>query len=217
VIPRGEVTPSKYQSPSECGEFQCEEGKEGYADFVKKEDEALKLYYQNTNVTYLFKLKEDVIGYVAIAMSSLPTKQLPEDLGRVHKYDHVPSLLLGQMARDIRFRGTGVGDHMIDFVVNKANGLAEEIGCRLVIVDSEPDTVACYERNGFERVSHVETDGKTKLYLDLWRPHTKCKRCGYIYQSTVKDRKDIGEGKLQITCPKCGEQSEYPTGEYYFN
>jgi len=77
VISTSEVTPSRYTSPSECKEFECEEEKKGYADFVHNETEALRLFYQNTTVTYLFKIKQEVvIGYVALAMASLPTKHL---------------------------------------------------------------------------------------------------------------------------------------------
>jgi len=121
------------------------------------------------------------------------------------------------MARDIKFRGQGVGDIMIDHVISTANNLAQEIGCRLIIVDSEPDSVACYQRNGFQALPTPKDAGTIKMYLDLWRPHTKCKRCGNIYPSTVIARKIEGEGKFIMKCPKCGNTSEYTTKDYYFN
>ncbi|MDG6967727.1 MAG: GNAT family N-acetyltransferase [Nitrososphaerota archaeon] len=178
---RSEVTPSRYISPKECTKFECEKEKKGYADFVQNEAEALRLFDQNTAVTYLFKIEDEVvIGYVALAMASLPTKNLPEDLQKSHHYDHIPSLLLGQMACDIKFRGKGVGDVMIDYVIDKANELAQEIGCRLIIVDSELDSADCYKRNGLEPLPARKGADTVKMHLDLRIPHTRCKVCGHI-------------------------------------
>jgi hypothetical protein len=48
------------------------------------------------------------------------------------------------MARGIGFKGKGAGKIMIDWVLSKANELAEEVGCRYVVLDSESHMVDRY-------------------------------------------------------------------------
>ena len=55
--------------------------------------------------------------YVTLAMASLQRKELPGERKEKKPYRHVPSLLLGQMARDKRHKGKGVGKIMVDFVI----------------------------------------------------------------------------------------------------
>jgi hypothetical protein len=114
--------------------------------FVRDKNEALKLQSENTCISYLFRFEEDVVGYVTLAMGSLKRADLPADVRPLHHFSRVPCLLLGQMARDIRFKGEGIGGLMFDWVLSKADELSHEIGCRYVILEAEQDRKSHYEK-----------------------------------------------------------------------
>ena len=169
MLTHNDLEVHKFKSPTDCKDFRCE--KEEYASFLKNEDEALKLQVGKTSVTWLFKYKGQVIGYVTLAMGSLPRKLLPESEKDSHRFPKIPCLLLGQMARHRDYYGQMIGTIMNDWVFQKANGLAREVGCRFVIVDAEKDKVDHYVRYyGYTVVpdDEADEDRKTKtMYFDL--------------------------------------------------
>ena len=144
-----DVKVSLYRSPDECRTFQCE--KQGYADFIQDSNEALKCQSDRLSMTYVFKKDNTIIGYVTLAMGALQKKRLPKDRKKAKRFPNVPSLLLGQLARDRRFKGEGVGGIMVDWVLRTANELSKKIGCRYVILDAELDKIEYYKKNfGFQ-------------------------------------------------------------------
>ena len=165
MISAEEVTVSLYRSPDEFKCFQCE--KKGYADFVRKSEEALRYQTENLGVTYVFKHNGSPIGYVTLAMGALGKKDLPEKRKEQKPFRNVPSLLLGQMARDSNVMGQGAGEIMVDFTLDKAQELAQRVGCRFVIVDSERDKVNRYESYGFESIPPKPKDKTVLMFFDL--------------------------------------------------
>ena len=160
-----DVTVSKYKSPSECTNFQCEKKK--YADFILKETEAKKLQLEKTSVTHLFRVKEDVAGYVTLAMTSLERDALPRKIRRSHRFKDIPCLLLGQMARGINYKGRGLGNIMAAWVQNKASELSRDAGCRYVVVDAELDKETRYEEYGFVALPKRRGSKTVLMYFDL--------------------------------------------------
>jgi len=165
MLTASDVEVRPYSNCSTWKNFQCE--KQEYSDFVINQTEAAKFHKQKLGVTYEFWNQGFPVGYVTLAMASLQRKELPTERKEEKPYRHVPSLLLGQMARDKRHKGKGLGKIMVDFVIDKANKLGKEVGCRFVIVDSERDQVARYEKFGFEALP-ADTNAKTVLmFFDL--------------------------------------------------
>ncbi|MCX6660090.1 MAG: hypothetical protein NTX81_06905 [Candidatus Bathyarchaeota archaeon] len=165
MISAEEVTVSPYCSTEEFKGFQCE--KKGYADFVKNSQEALTYQNENLGVTYVFKHKGCPIGYVTLAMGALSTVELPEKRREQKPLPNIPSLLLGQMARDCKVKGQGIGRIMVDFTFDKAQELARKAGCRFVIVDSERDVVDRYQSFGFELIPPKPKDKTVLMFFDL--------------------------------------------------
>jgi len=129
---------------------------------------ALKYYRENLGVTYVFKFKGTPVGFVTLAMASLRKKDLPKERREQKPFRDVPSLLLGHMARDVRFKGQGVGRIMIDWVLLTADRLADEVGCRFVILDAEKDKVELYRSEySFELIPPDRTDTLSLMYFDL--------------------------------------------------
>lgn len=155
----------RYSTCEVWKDFQCE--KQGYSDFVSDPAEAEKFREGRLGVTYGFWNKEMPVGYVTLAMASLQRKELPTERKEEKPYRHVPSLLLGQMARDKRHTGRGVGKVMVDFVIATANTLSRDVGCRFVIVDAERDQVARYESFGFEALPADSGDKTILMFFDL--------------------------------------------------
>ncbi|MFY9967262.1 MAG: hypothetical protein WAK50_16140 [Nitrososphaeraceae archaeon] len=99
-----------------------------------------------TQVKYGFlRLARKKQGYITLAMSQL-SKDQHVKLKAMTSHSHLPALLLGQMARDIDYEGRGLGRLMKDWAISQALRFSVDIGCRLVILDSEEDKVNMYKR-----------------------------------------------------------------------
>lgn len=157
---------TKYSSPDEFVDFVCE--KKGYVTFVQNPAEALRHQELKLGITYVFKHETKSVGFITLAMSALERKNLPKQSRKEKPHPDVPCLLLGQMARDSRYRGKGVGNVMMTFVLDTAVTLSKQIGCRFVILEAEPDKVAHYEKYyGFVRVPKPPEEDLTLMYFDL--------------------------------------------------
>jgi len=162
-----DVVISLFRSPDDFRDFQCE--KSEYCDFVQRREEALEYYRENLGVTYVFWSRSDQrpIGFVTLAMGSLKRTDLPAEREEKKPFSHVPSLLLGHIARDKRYKGQGAGRIMVDWVLSKANSFAIEVGCRFVILDSERDMVQLYKRYDFELIPPEVNDRTCLMFFDL--------------------------------------------------
>lgn len=56
---------------------------------------------------------------------------------------------------------------MVNWVLGKANSLANEVGCRFVILDSERDMVELYKRYDFELIPPEENAKTCTMFFDL--------------------------------------------------
>jgi ribosomal protein S18 acetylase RimI-like enzyme len=71
------------------------------------------------------------------------------------------------MARDSKYKGQGVGDIMMDYVLEKAHELGKKVGCRFVIVDAEKEKEKLYrDKYGFELVPPPK-DETSLMFFDL--------------------------------------------------
>jgi predicted N-acetyltransferase YhbS len=112
-----------------------------------------------TAATYVLCRGDRVVGYYALAMSSVGHAGAAARLRRGMP-DPVPVVLLARLALDRTERGRGVGgDLLIDALRRCVRG-AREFGARAVIVDAvDPDAAAFYRHFSF-----LELEGQR-----LWR------------------------------------------------
>lgn len=112
-----------------------------------------------TAATYVLCRGDRVVGYYALAMSSVAHAGAPARLRRGMP-DPVPVVLLARLALDRTERGTGLGgDLLIDALRRCVRG-AREFGGRAVVVDAiDADAAAFYRHFGF-----LELEGQR-----LWR------------------------------------------------
>ncbi|HZD36557.1 MAG TPA: GNAT family N-acetyltransferase, partial [Nitrososphaeraceae archaeon] len=131
--------------------FKNEKAK--YANYLIKE--AFRDHESNIGRVFLFIYKPDneIAGYVALAMSNLPRKT-HMNLKGLTNYPDVPALLLGQMARNLDYAHMGMGRYMLDWVIDHGIKLSKEVGCRIIMLNSEKDKINWYYENGFTLIDH---------------------------------------------------------------
>lgn len=98
-----------------------------------------------------------VVGYTVLALGSMD-KGRQVDLG-IDTYGPIPALLIARLATDERYERQGVGRYLISHAYRFATKMAENVGCRIVLANSEPDVVGFYEATGFTRFSDIQAPG----------------------------------------------------------
>lgn len=103
---------------------------------------------QRLSVTYLYRAGGSLAGFMAVCMDAviLGTREKP---AAVH-YKHIGALKLAQLGVDHAFHGQGLGTLIVFDAVNLALELSQQVGCRYVTVDAQPDLVGWYLDLGFE-------------------------------------------------------------------
>lgn len=102
-----------------------------------------------TAATYVLCRGERVVGYYALAMSSVGHERAPSRLRRGMP-DPVPVVLLARLALDRCEQGRSLGGHLlVDALARCARG-ASEFGARAIVVDAiSPDAADFYRHFGF--------------------------------------------------------------------
>jgi len=99
--------------------------------------------------------EQNVIGYYTLTSESLGRELIPEKyIKQVPKNYNAPVILLGRLARDIRKKGEGLGEHLILDALFRSYKLSNEsIGTMAVVVNPINDkAVEFYKKYGFEQL-----------------------------------------------------------------
>lgn len=107
----------------------------------------------------------NVIGYYTLTSESLGRELIPDKyLKRVPKNYNAPVILLGRLARDIRVKGAGLGEHLfLDALFRSYKLSNKSIGAMAVVVDPiNEKAVAFYKEYGFEQLPDSE-----KMFLPM--------------------------------------------------
>lgn len=108
---------------------------------------------------------KNVIGYYTLTSESLGREQIPEKyLKKVPRNYNAPVILLGRLARDIKEKGTGSGEHLLlDALIRSFTISEESIGAMAVVVDPiNKFAVEFYKKYGFEQLPDSE-----KMFLSM--------------------------------------------------
>ncbi len=110
---------------------------------------SLKNEYSGGSRTYVVCAGNQVVGYYAIAAGSIARRQAP---GRVSRNmpDPIPALILGRLAVDHRYQGTGIGQGLLKDAIARSLNVSEQVGARVLIVHALNDKAeAFYKKHGF--------------------------------------------------------------------
>ncbi len=113
-------------------------------------------FKHHIGVTYVAVDGEQIVGFATVVASQIEIEDLPlSSKKRLPKYP-LPVLRLARLAADVSVQGKGVGMSLLRFVFSLALKMAETLGCVGLVVDAKDETVAFYERYGFERLGTLE-------------------------------------------------------------
>lgn len=97
---------------------------------------------------------ERVVGFATVTPSELAPESLATRAKKLPSY-RMPVLRLARLAVDARLKGAGVGRILLRGVFELARVMADDFGCVSVVVDAKPESVAFYEKLGFEHLVPV--------------------------------------------------------------
>ena len=139
--------------------FECR--KQDFTEYLKYN--AVYDQQQRMGQLYLAMHKDRVVGYMMLAANRLD-KDKQKKLG-IDSYGHIPAMLISLLAVDKRYERQGIGRFMVQYAQNLATGVAADMGCRVVLVNSEPDVVGFYKKFKFVEIG-LEED-HVNMYFDL--------------------------------------------------
>jgi hypothetical protein len=104
-------------------------------------------------------------GYYTLSSSSIALDGIAQRVQkRLPRYPLVPAMLIGRLARDIRFRKAGVGALLLLDAIRRALHASAQIGADAVAVDAIDESAAAfYGRYGFIPLE----EGGSRLYLPM--------------------------------------------------
>jgi predicted GNAT family N-acyltransferase len=93
--------------------------------------------------TYVACENNRVIGYYCIATGSVERKALPSKLKREQGIpNQIPVAIIGRLARDLAYRGTGLGLDLLQDALRRIVSASEIIGVRCVLAHAIDDHAA---------------------------------------------------------------------------
>ena len=115
---------------------------------------------------HVFLWNGRIVDYLVLAMD-----RLHEDQGRlgIDTFGKIPSLLISHLAVDRRYVRRGIGSFAVRWAIKLARDMSGTVGCRVVLVKSEPDVMEFYEKIGFDKTSKTGAN-LTDMYVDIKRP-----------------------------------------------
>lgn len=81
-----------------------------------------------------------VAGYYTLSMLAIDAGVLPPDLSKslkLPKQGPLPAVLIGRLARDLRYRGEGAGEILVIDALRTAYIASRDVGCIAVVVDPD--------------------------------------------------------------------------------
>jgi len=107
-------------------------------DFLKTR--ALQEMKKMASVTYVLldvSAPKTILGYYSLTNTSVLLERIPLDLStRIPKYPQVPGTLLARLARDMRFKGRGIGETLLIDALLRSYRAGLIIDSAVVIVDA---------------------------------------------------------------------------------
>ena len=97
--------------------------------------------------------KKRIAGYYTLSAEHIRADDLPPDVVKTFDFPRYPAFgatLIGRLARDLTFRGQGVGDLLLTDALKVALAISRKIASAAVLVDAKnPKARAFYTEFGF--------------------------------------------------------------------
>ena len=130
--------------------FSC--GNASLDDFIKtKARKENELGYDAVFILVEGSGSAPIVGYYSLSSHSVTLDGIDAaSRKKLPKYPVVPTTLVGRLARDLRFRGQGVGQFLLVDALKRALQSSEQVGSHAVAVDAiDDEAIAFYSKYGF--------------------------------------------------------------------
>jgi len=106
-----------------------------------------------------------IAGYYTLSQYSVRLSDVPDAIAKkLAKYPHVPTTLLGRLARSNEFRGRGIGEILLMDALQRSLELSKQAASAGMIVDAKDDWAAAfYRKYGFLDLPKVDR----RLFLPM--------------------------------------------------
>jgi len=144
-------------------EFSCEENE--LAEFLH--NRALPEMEARASACFVLVRTDDpgrVAGFYTLSAGTISLAKMPPELtARLPKYPNLPATLLGRLARDEKFRGSGLGDLLLVSALRRALVSTISVGSVAVVTDPKnAKAEAFYRKHGFRNLG-----GGRRMFLTM--------------------------------------------------
>ena len=142
-IGHDQLCPQKITGTENLGDFRCSDPE--FEEYLR----VSALYDQSVGMgrTYAFMHEGRIAGYIVLAAAHVPDTE--QKRLNIDTYGPVPGLVISHLATHEEYERRGVGRNMVLWAIDYAKDLAENIGCRIVVVGADPEVEGFYEKIGF--------------------------------------------------------------------
>ncbi len=98
-----------------------------------------------------------IASFYTLSAATLVRTALPETLTKkLPRHPELPATLLGRLARDVRFRGTGIGDRLLASALHRAVTASQEVASWAIATDPKDEEAhAFYASFGFQPLTET--------------------------------------------------------------
>jgi hypothetical protein len=157
---RGSLSaPALLNDSHDCSAFDC--GNAALNDWLK-----LRALPSQGRTARTYVVCEDakVVGYYCIASGSVERATLPKSLKEHGLPHHIPVAIIGRLARDLTYKGSGLGLDLLRDALTKIAQASQTIGIRCVLVHAIDDKAAHFWK---ERDFIESPIGSRTFYLPI--------------------------------------------------
>ena len=106
---------------------------------------------EKRNIARVFVAVDDVLGVVGfytLSTYSLAADELPASLAKkLPRYDKIPAVLIGRLARDIRCHGQRVGHLLLGDAIERIVAANKSLAAHAIVVDAKDDKALQFYAN----------------------------------------------------------------------
>jgi GNAT superfamily N-acetyltransferase len=128
----------------------------------------------NLTQTYVAKVDGDrkVIGYISIMCAEVALEKAYEIADKVgaDRYEYQPAVRISRLAMSSGFAGRQIGRQLVEMAIGVVLvAIVPNAGCRFMILDAKPQSIAFYKKMGFRLLDTAENLGKATplMFMDL--------------------------------------------------
>lgn len=142
--------------------FSC--GHHDLDDFLRSD--SMEYQTERLSITHLAYLDTELIGFFTLVTDCIDAKQVnTQDGKRGYPYRKYPAIKVARLAIDTRYQRKGLGFQLLGEVLSITITISKYVGCRIITVDSKPESVSFYEKYGFKRAKRSQSD-TISMYMD---------------------------------------------------